>query len=162
MLSIPILSIAVAIGLIPALASWVLGIIDTALQAGGTTLGEVYIKGNNTGSHTIKSFEDQRFFISGVISMSQGFVVSSIVLAAMTGFIIEKAFVHAAYWALCGMVLSCIGIIHAYELTPQGVKSVYGYLAALPRAPSAHARGANSGAARMRMRVCSRCSPKLA
>jgi len=86
------LSIAVAIGLLPALAAWVLGIIDTSLTAAGTSLGQLYIHGNNTGltltltltliggqlyihgnntGGDIKTFADQRFFLSGIISLSQ-------------------------------------------------------------------------------------------
>jgi len=90
------LSIAVAIGFIPALASWALTIINTSLQANKTSLGELYIAGNNTDGLTIKSFADQRFFLGGVIALSQGFVVTSIVLTALMGFVIEKNFLAAA------------------------------------------------------------------
>ena len=42
----------------------------------------------------------------------------------------RRAFLKAAYWALAGAVLSAIGLIHAYTLTPQGVQNQFGWLAA--------------------------------
>jgi len=127
----PMHCIAVTIALIPALSSWVLNTINTTLQAAGTSLGELYAQGNNTDGHTIQTFTDQRFYLEGVISLSQGFVVSSIVICAMCMFLFDKLFITAAIWAIVGALLSMVGLIHAYEIDEvHGVVSVYGVAAA--------------------------------
>jgi len=44
--------------------------------------------------------------------------------------LIERQFVKAGIWALVAAFFSAIGIIHAYELTPGGVTSRFGWFAA--------------------------------
>jgi AGZA family xanthine/uracil permease-like MFS transporter len=69
-------------------------------------------------------------YIHGVIALSQGFLLSSMVLAAILVFVIEREFLRAAGWAAEAAVLSLTGLIHAYELTPTGVQNVFGVAAA--------------------------------
>jgi AGZA family xanthine/uracil permease-like MFS transporter len=45
-------------------------------------------------------------------------------------FLIERQFFRAAWWALAAALFSAVGIIHAYELTPGGVVSRFGFFAA--------------------------------
>jgi AGZA family xanthine/uracil permease-like MFS transporter len=52
------------------------------------------------------------------------------ILASISVFLIEKKFLTACMWSLGAALLSYVGIIHAYELTPNGVVSVFGYGAA--------------------------------
>jgi AGZA family xanthine/uracil permease-like MFS transporter len=111
-------ALAVALGLIPSLAAWALVQIETALRAAGSTL---FAAAPKFGAD---------LYIHGVISLSQGFLLTSMVLSAMLVFILEKRFLRAAGWALAAAILSMVGLIHAYELTPQGVENRFGFAAA--------------------------------
>jgi AGZA family xanthine/uracil permease-like MFS transporter len=122
-------ALAVAFGLIPSLAAWALVLIETALRAAGTTL---YRAAPGFGAD---------LSIRGVIALSQGFLLTSMVLSAMLVFILEKRFLRAAGWALAAAVLSMVGLIHAYELTPRGIENRFG-LAAAPGFGAMYALGA--------------------
>ena len=111
-------ALAVAFGLIPALATWALQLIETSLRKAGASLFDIAPK---FGSDV---------YIHGVIALSQGFLLSAMVLAAILVFIIERQFLQAAAWMLVAAVLSFVGIIHAYELTPVGVQNSFGFAAA--------------------------------
>jgi len=111
-------ALAVAFGLIPALATWALQLIDTSLSKAGTSLFEIAPK------------FDTDLYIHGVIALSQGFLLSAMVLAAMLVFIIERQFLRAAAWTMVAAVLSFFGLIHAYELTQAGVQNSFGFAAA--------------------------------
>jgi AGZA family xanthine/uracil permease-like MFS transporter len=52
------------------------------------------------------------------------------ILAAIGVALIERQFVTAAMWSLVAAFLSAVGIIHAYDLTPGGIVSRFGWLAA--------------------------------
>jgi adenine/guanine/hypoxanthine permease len=100
-------ALAVALGLVPALAAWALLLINTALAKAGTGLFDVAPKFGGD------------LFIYGIISLSQGFMLTSMVLASMMVFVIERQFVKAAGWMLAGSALSYFGLMHAYRLVPQ-------------------------------------------
>jgi AGZA family xanthine/uracil permease-like MFS transporter len=107
-------ALAVAFGLIPALASWALYLIETSLRVAGTSL---YEAAPHFGSD---------LYIYGVTALSQGFLLSSMILV----FMIEQRFVTAAAWALAASALSMFGLIHAYTLGPAGVGNRFGFAAA--------------------------------
>ncbi len=111
-------ALAVAFGLIPSLAAWALLLVETSLRKAGKTLFEM---APTFGSD---------LYIHGVIALSQGFLLSAMVLAAMLVFVIEKEFLKAAGWMMVAAGLSALGVIHAYELTPVGVQNKFGLLAA--------------------------------
>lgn len=110
---------AVALGLFPALAAWGLLMVETGLRASGKTLYEVGLPafGPSVAIH-------------GMIALERGFIFSSMILAAIGVFLIERRFFRAAWWSLAAAVFSAAGVIHAYELTPGGVVSRFGLLAA--------------------------------
>lgn len=107
-------SAAVALGLVPALAAWGLLLIETALRKAGTGLFE-----------TAPKFGGD-LYIDGIIALSQGFMLSCMVLSAMMVFVLERQFLKAAAWTFVAALLSFFGIIHAYELTPAGVQNRFG------------------------------------
>lgn len=111
-------ALAVAIGFIPALASWALVMVETAIRKSGASLFDVAPK---FGAD---------LYIDGVIALSQGFILISMVMSAMLAFIIDRNFLKASAWAGAGAVLSAAGLIHAYVLTPAGVQNKFGWLAA--------------------------------
>ncbi len=109
-------AMAVAIGLIPAIAAWGLLMIEGALRSAGTTL---YHVGKETFENTIA--------IHGMISLERGFIFTSMILSSVSVFLIERQFLRACFWSLGAAFLSYVGIIHAYELTPNGVISTFGF-----------------------------------
>ncbi len=111
-------TLAVALGLTPSLAAWALQLVETSLRKAGTTL---FAAAPAFGSD---------LYIHGLIALSQGFLLSSMVLAALLVHVMEHEFLKAAGWALAAAFLSLTGLIHAYELTPSGVQNHFGLAAA--------------------------------
>jgi AGZA family xanthine/uracil permease-like MFS transporter len=113
-------AIAVATGLIPALAAWLLVQIETSLTVAGTTLAE-----------TAPRFAPT-LHIHGVIALSQGFLLTSILFAATTAFVVDGRKKHAAATLVVAAILSGLGLIHAYRLTPNGVENHFAWFTAAP------------------------------
>jgi AGZA family xanthine/uracil permease-like MFS transporter len=111
-------ALAVAIGLIPSLAAWALLLVETSLRTAGSSL---FIAAPKFGPG---------LFVQGAIALSQGFILTSMVLAAILALSIDHQFLKAARWAFAGAVLSASGIVHAYDLTPAGVQNKFGWMAA--------------------------------
>jgi AGZA family xanthine/uracil permease-like MFS transporter len=107
-------ALAVSLGLIPALAAWALVLVETSLRVAGTTLAASVAKFGN------------QLYIDGVIALSQGFLLSSMVLASIMVYLLEQNFGRAALWTLGAAVLSQIGLIHAYEMGEVGVINSFG------------------------------------
>ncbi len=111
-------SVAVAIGLVPALAAWALLLIETTLRTTGSSLFDMAPR---FGSD---------LYVYGIISLSQGFMLTCMVLSAMMVFVVERQFIKAALWTATASVLSFFGVIHAYIITPAGVQNKFGFGAA--------------------------------
>ena len=71
-------ALAVALGLIPSFASWVLLQIETTLRMAGTSLFAMWDKFGVD------------LYIRGVVALSQGFILTSMVLAAAIVFMIDR------------------------------------------------------------------------
>jgi AGZA family xanthine/uracil permease-like MFS transporter len=123
-------ALAVAAGLIPAMASWLLVEVETTLRVAGTDLAT-----------TADRFAPD-LHIRGVISLSQGFLITSIIYAAVMAFVIDRKFRAAAGWLLAAAVFSAIGLIHAYKLTPGGVENYFAWFTAAPDFAIVYAVGA--------------------
>ncbi|HLO26961.1 MAG TPA: NCS2 family permease, partial [Geobacteraceae bacterium] len=111
-------SVAVALGLTPSLAAWALLLIETTLRKVGTDLYEVAPKFGGD------------LYVYGIIALSQGFMLSGMILSAMMVFVVEREFLKAALWTATAAVLSFFGVIHGYVLTPAGVQNRFGIGAA--------------------------------
>jgi AGZA family xanthine/uracil permease-like MFS transporter len=111
---------AVAIGLIPCLAGWVLVLIQSALGAAGVSL------------FSAAPQLEESIHLSGIVALSQGSLISSMVLGAIMVFVVERQFLKAAGWAMGASLLSFFGLIHAGKITQLGVESVFGWGAAAP------------------------------
>jgi AGZA family xanthine/uracil permease-like MFS transporter len=111
-------ALAVGLGLVPALAAWALVLIETTLRVAGSSL---FAAAPKFGSD---------LYIQGVIALSQGFMLSSMVLSALLVHVIERQFLKAALWAGLASLLSLTGLVHAYELTAAGVQNKFGWAAA--------------------------------
>jgi adenine/guanine/hypoxanthine permease len=108
-------AVAVAVGLVPSLASWALLLIQTTLSKAGASLYEV-----------ASSFGGE-LYIHGVIALDRGFLLTAMVLSAMMVHIVERDFTKAAVWAFAAAALSMLGLMHGYELTEAGIMNRYGF-----------------------------------
>ncbi len=110
--------VAVALGLVPMLASWTLQLIDLAVRKAGSTLfATAPLFGNELA-------------IYGLIALSSGALLVSMIWAAALAMIVDRGFLKAALWMAVGAVFSCFGVIHSFRLTPDGVGSRIGLFAA--------------------------------
>ena len=112
--------VAVAAGLIPALAAWLLVQIETTLRVAGSSL-----------ALTAERFGPS-LHIHGIIALSQGFLLTSILYAGFTAFVIDGKFRHAAAWLLMAAVCAAVGLIHAYRITANGVENHFAWFTAVP------------------------------
>jgi adenine/guanine/hypoxanthine permease len=110
-------AIAVVLGLLPMLAQWGLGILKSTAAAAGVPAWSL-----------IDKFGDD-LAVRGLIGLSQGSLVSSMLLTATLVHIIDKRFDKAAVWALLASALSAVGLIHAFRVSPEGISSVFGWMA---------------------------------
>ena len=116
---------AVAMGLFPSLAAWGALMMENGLRAAGSSF---YAIGSSPMGNT--------FALQGMLSLSQGFLFTSMILASIAVYLIEREFIKAAMWSLVAGCCSSIGIIHAYRVVPDGVLPQFGLGAAQPFAIS--------------------------
>ena len=124
-------SLAVAVGLIPSLAAWLLVQVEATLRVAGTGL-----------EGTVDKFAREGLYLRGVIALNQGFLLTSLIYAAVVAFVIDRKFKHAAWWMLAASFLSAVGMIHAYKVTPSGVENHFAWFTAAPDFAIAYAVGA--------------------
>jgi AGZA family xanthine/uracil permease-like MFS transporter len=106
-------ALAVAFGLIPAFAAWGFQmLLEPSLRLGGVSLADA-----------VGPLAQGGVYLKGVIALNQGFLLSSMVLAAMLVFVIDRRFLRAAAWMAAAAVLSAVGLMHGYELTALGVQA---------------------------------------
>ena len=124
-------AIAVALGLIPLLAQWALGLIELTLRVAGATM---LAAGPRFGSDLA---------IYGLIALSQGSLLISMVWAAALAHLFDRRFLAASAWLAVAAVLSFFGLIHAYTISPEGVAGDIG-LWRVPAFTLAYSGGAGS------------------
>lgn len=106
---------AVVVGLFPAFAAWGVNIVKLAFQGAGTTLSEQAAAGV-----PINGFP-------GMLALERGFIFTSMIIAAVSVFLIEREFLKASLWSLSAAVLAFFGIIHSYRFTGNETVSVIGW-----------------------------------
>jgi AGZA family xanthine/uracil permease-like MFS transporter len=111
-------SVAVAFGLLPMLAAWGLSLATLAITKSGSTLYQIAPRFGT------------ELPIYGIIAMSQGAILVSMVWAATLALVFDWKFLTAALWMALGAALSSFGLIHAYTLSPQGVENRLGWFVA--------------------------------
>ena len=104
---------AVVVGLLPGLAAWGVYMAKSALHAAG--LG---VPGGRPFSEELLAiFLRSDLWMDGALGLEQGFILSSVLLAAATVCVIERRFRQASAWCLAGAALSAVGLIHSYRWT---------------------------------------------
>ena len=122
-------AIAVILGLVPALSQWATSIADTVARKAGSSLMEVAPRMGGD------------LALGGLIALGQGSLLTSMIWSAALAFMIQRRFAPAAGWLAAAAVLSAVGVIHAYRLSPNGVESLIGWWVA-PEFTLAYAAGA--------------------
>jgi len=104
---------AAVIGLLPGVGAWGTLMAKAGLQAAGYGApgGPVF------SEKLIGAFQATGTYIHGAFALSQGFIFTSMLLAAATVSVIERRFVQAGLWCLGGAVLSLLGLVHSYQFT---------------------------------------------
>jgi AGZA family xanthine/uracil permease-like MFS transporter len=104
---------AVVVGLLPGVGAWGALMAKNGLRAAGYGTPD-----GPTFSHSlIGAFRDSDTWIHGAFALEQGFIFSSMILAAATTFIIERRFRTAAIWCFSAAALSLMGLMHSYRWT---------------------------------------------
>jgi AGZA family xanthine/uracil permease-like MFS transporter len=116
--------VAVAVGLLPLVCAWGLQLLTTCLERNGISLADAVTR---LGSDVP---------LRGLIVLSQGAFLVSMVWAAATSHLVDRRFFQAALWFLAGSFLSFFGIIHAFVLTGAGLENHLGFGADWPFAVS--------------------------
>jgi AGZA family xanthine/uracil permease-like MFS transporter len=104
---------AVVVGLLPAIGAWGALLAKAGLRAagvgapGGPQLSEAFAG----------TFQAGDVWITGAFALEQGFIFTSMILAAATVAVIERRFLRAAAWTGAAAVLSAAGLVHAYRYT---------------------------------------------
>jgi AGZA family xanthine/uracil permease-like MFS transporter len=90
---------------------------QTAFRTAGTSLHKLGASAFGVpGSH-----------LGGMITLERGFIFSSLILAAMAAALIDRRLLRAAGWAGAAALLAWFGVIHAWEITPGGLISPFGW-----------------------------------
>ena len=83
-------------------------------------------------SRLLESLSSADLAAHGMFSLEQGFLLSSMIWAALTVEIIERHFRKAAAWAASAALLSGCGMLHAYRFTMADTTQVLGLFVARP------------------------------
>ena len=104
---------AVAVGLLPGIAAWGILMVKTGLRAAGYgTPGRPFTEA------ILPVLREADVAAHGAFALEQGFLLTSMVWAALTVEIIERRFGRAALWAMGGVALSLTGLTHSYAFGP--------------------------------------------
>lgn len=109
---------AVAVGLFPAIAAWGLLILTQTLNAASIAQGNFGLAAAVLESPA--AFTAAGLRLEGLVAISQGFMLTCMIWAAMSAHLIDRDFVRAAAWAGIGAVLAFFGFVHAGDVTPAG------------------------------------------
>ncbi|WCL47594.1 NCS2 family permease [Leptospira sp. GIMC2001] len=118
---------AVVVGLFPALAGWAVLMVQSVFIYADNQLQTILSQSGVSGVHNLwmsnvsMSQPILPYALDGVLSLSQGFLLTAMVWASITVFIIDRQFKKASIWCLAGGVLSLVGIIHAYTLSGNAI-----------------------------------------
>ncbi len=104
---------AVVLGFAPVLLMWVTFVVKNALRVAGYGSAP----GQGYGDPLLGAFHASGTLVEGLFAVEQGAFYCSIVLAAVTVFIIEKQWVKAAQWCFAAAGLSLIGLLHAWRFS---------------------------------------------
>jgi adenine/guanine/hypoxanthine permease len=104
---------AVIVGLLPGIAGWGAQLIKTSLRAAGlATVDRPFTP------DLLPVFARADIYLGGAFALEQGQILSAMLLAAMTVFIIERQFGWAGACMLVAASFSWVGLMHSYQWMP--------------------------------------------
>jgi len=104
---------AVIVGLLPGIAGWGAQLIKTSLRAAGlATVDRPFTP------DLLPVFARADIYLGGAFALEQGQILSAMLLAAMTAFIIERQFGWAGVCMLVAAGFSWVGLMHSYRWMP--------------------------------------------
>ncbi len=121
---------AVAVGLFPAIAGFGVLVLTSTVSAAGFVAKDFGFAQKVLSDPA--AFNAAGLHISGLVAISQGFMLTCLVWSAMSVHLIERRFNQATVWALVGAVAAFFGFIHAGFLTPSGGSYVIGWATGVP------------------------------
>jgi AGZA family xanthine/uracil permease-like MFS transporter len=105
---------AVVMGLLPGIGAWGALMAKAGLRAAGV--------GSASGPPFSPALEAEFLrgdtWIRGAFALEQGFIFTSMILAAATVAVIERRFVRAGLWMLLAAALAAAGLVHGFRYTP--------------------------------------------
>jgi AGZA family xanthine/uracil permease-like MFS transporter len=105
---------AVVVGLLPGVAAWGALLLKNGLRTAGM--------GTPGGTPFAPDLVDKLALSDtwghGIFALEQGFILTSMLLAAAVAEVIDGRFVRASLWCFAGAALAACGLIHAYRFTP--------------------------------------------
>ncbi|MEM9135888.1 MAG: NCS2 family permease [Cyanobacteria bacterium P01_F01_bin.42] len=104
---------AVVIGILPGIAAWGALIAKISLRTAGLGQPE-----NPFDAGLVSQFQLGGISIKGAFALEQGVILSAMILAAITVYIIDRKFRNAALWALGAAALSWLGLMHSFRWSP--------------------------------------------
>jgi AGZA family xanthine/uracil permease-like MFS transporter len=116
---------AVALGLFPAIAGWGVLILTQTLGAAGIVAGDMGFAAKVLAAP--QAFSAVGLQLSGMVALSQGFMLTCLVWSAASALLIDRKLMAAARFMVIGAVLSFFGFIHAGSLSPAGGVYVIGF-----------------------------------
>ncbi|MEM7180269.1 MAG: NCS2 family permease [Spirochaetota bacterium] len=122
---------AVVIGLFPALAGWAILLIQSVFNYAQGYVNQALSKAGSSETIALtleKAPLDVPFLpytLGGLISLSQGFLLTSMVWGAIAVFIIERDFRKSSYWSFAGAMLAALGLIHSFSLQGNAILNNY-------------------------------------
>ena len=105
---------AVVMGVLPGVGAWGAIMAKNGLRAAGMGSPE----GPAFSSALIEKFAASDTWIHGAFALEQGFIFSSMIIAATTVAVIGRHFTTAALWCSAAALLSMAGLMHSYTFTP--------------------------------------------
>ncbi|MCC7371350.1 MAG: regulator [Chloroflexi bacterium] len=111
---------AIVLALIPNLASWGQNLVDSALNAAGTSAEKL-------GSAALGQ---AGIVYDGMAILGGGAILAGMVLGAIAAFVIDRDFRSAIIYCVAGAVLSAVGFIHGtqLEVTSHTLMMALGYI----------------------------------
>jgi len=104
---------AVVIGMLPAIGAW-----GALMAKNGLHAAAVWGPAGPFSEALIGEFRKSDTWIHGAFSLEQGFLFTSMLLAAAVVGVIERKWVTAAAWCAVAALLSVVGLMHSYQWTP--------------------------------------------
>jgi AGZA family xanthine/uracil permease-like MFS transporter len=103
---------AVALGLLPGLASWGAMLLKAGLRAGGAGGAN-----HPFGPGLLLPLQQADVWAAGAFALEQGQIITAMLLAGMLVYVIEQRFLAAALVSLVAAVAAWWGVIHAWRFS---------------------------------------------